>query len=64
MMVRCMKEESKGKAEEELAELFRMFDKGGHEADVAHGEHEFDSLGSSALPKETSTRGHRLTSAS
>lgn len=27
MMVRCMKEESKGKSEEELAELFRMFDK-------------------------------------
>lgn len=27
MMVRCMKEESKGKPEEELAELFRMFDK-------------------------------------
>uniref|UniRef100_G3PHS1 Troponin C, slow skeletal and cardiac muscles n=1 Tax=Gasterosteus aculeatus aculeatus TaxID=481459 RepID=G3PHS1_GASAC len=30
MMVRCMKEESKGKSEEELAELFRMFDKGYH----------------------------------
>ncbi|KAG7218984.1 hypothetical protein INR49_019372 [Caranx melampygus] len=29
MMVRCMKEESKGKSEEELAELFRMFDKNG-----------------------------------
>ncbi|KAG2455893.1 TNNC1 protein, partial [Polypterus senegalus] len=29
MMVRCMKEESKGKPEEELAELFRMFDKNG-----------------------------------
>lgn len=27
MMVRCMKEESKGKSEEELAEVFRMFDK-------------------------------------
>ncbi len=27
MMVRCMKEESKGKPEEELAEVFRMFDK-------------------------------------
>lgn len=27
MMVRCMKEESKGKTEEELAEVFRMFDK-------------------------------------
>uniref|UniRef100_A0AAR2L6T6 Troponin C, slow skeletal and cardiac muscles n=1 Tax=Pygocentrus nattereri TaxID=42514 RepID=A0AAR2L6T6_PYGNA len=29
MMVRCMKEESKGKSEEELAEVFRMFDKNG-----------------------------------
>uniref|UniRef100_A0A674BAC0 Troponin C, slow skeletal and cardiac muscles n=1 Tax=Salmo trutta TaxID=8032 RepID=A0A674BAC0_SALTR len=29
MMVRCMNEESKGKLEEELAELFRMFDKNG-----------------------------------
>uniref|UniRef100_A0A8C8JEK3 Troponin C, slow skeletal and cardiac muscles n=1 Tax=Oncorhynchus tshawytscha TaxID=74940 RepID=A0A8C8JEK3_ONCTS len=29
MMVRCMNEESKGKPEEELAELFRMFDKNG-----------------------------------
>lgn len=29
MMVRCMKEESKGKSEEELAEVFRMFDKYG-----------------------------------
>ncbi|MBN3319492.1 TNNC1 protein, partial [Atractosteus spatula] len=29
MMVRCMKEESKGKSEEELAEIFRMFDKNG-----------------------------------
>ncbi|MBN3325826.1 TNNC1 protein, partial [Atractosteus spatula] len=27
MMVRCMKDDSKGKSEEELAELFRMFDK-------------------------------------
>ncbi|MEQ2157392.1 Troponin C, slow skeletal and cardiac muscles [Goodea atripinnis] len=27
MMVRCMKDDSKGKTEEELAELFRMFDK-------------------------------------
>uniref|UniRef100_A0A671W4D7 Troponin C, slow skeletal and cardiac muscles n=1 Tax=Sparus aurata TaxID=8175 RepID=A0A671W4D7_SPAAU len=26
MMVRCMKDDSKGKSEEELAELFRMFD--------------------------------------
>ncbi|XP_043936338.1 troponin C, slow skeletal and cardiac muscles-like [Protopterus annectens] len=29
MMVRCMKEDNKGKSEEELAELFRMFDKNG-----------------------------------
>ncbi|KAK6308085.1 hypothetical protein J4Q44_G00213560 [Coregonus suidteri] len=29
MMVHCMKEESKGKSEEELAELFRVFDKNG-----------------------------------
>ncbi|XP_045062791.1 troponin C, slow skeletal and cardiac muscles-like [Coregonus clupeaformis] len=29
MMVRCMKEESKGKSEEELGELFRVFDKNG-----------------------------------
>uniref|UniRef100_A0A8C7W3V3 Troponin C, slow skeletal and cardiac muscles n=1 Tax=Oncorhynchus mykiss TaxID=8022 RepID=A0A8C7W3V3_ONCMY len=29
MMVCCMNEESKGKPEEELAELFRMFDKNG-----------------------------------
>ncbi|XP_071020833.1 troponin C type 1a (slow) isoform X1 [Oncorhynchus clarkii lewisi] len=27
MMVRCMKDDSKGKTEEELADLFRMFDK-------------------------------------
>ncbi len=27
MMVRCMKDDSKGKVREELAELFRMFDK-------------------------------------
>ncbi|XP_042568435.1 troponin C, slow skeletal and cardiac muscles-like [Cyprinus carpio] len=27
MMVRCMKDDCKGKSEEELAELFRMFDK-------------------------------------
>ncbi|GCB84858.1 hypothetical protein scyTo_0025566 [Scyliorhinus torazame] len=27
MMVMCTKDESKGKSEEELAELFRMFDK-------------------------------------
>ncbi len=27
MMVRCMKDDSKGKSEEELAERFRMFDK-------------------------------------
>ncbi|KAL1021475.1 hypothetical protein UPYG_G00013780 [Umbra pygmaea] len=27
MMVRCMKDDSKGKSEEELADLFRMFDK-------------------------------------
>lgn len=27
MMVKCMKDDSKGKSEEELAELFRMFDK-------------------------------------
>lgn len=29
MMVRCMKDDSKGKSEEELAELFRMFDRFG-----------------------------------
>ncbi|CAM9364999.1 troponin C, slow skeletal and cardiac muscles [Petromyzon marinus] len=29
MMVRSMKEESKGKSEEELSELYRMFDKNG-----------------------------------
>lgn len=27
MMVRCMKDDSKGKSEEELSDLFRMFDK-------------------------------------
>jgi len=27
MMVRCMKDDSKGKTEEELSDLFRMFDK-------------------------------------
>ncbi|XP_007893497.1 troponin C, slow skeletal and cardiac muscles-like isoform X2 [Callorhinchus milii] len=27
MMVRCMKDDSKGKSEEELAELFRIFDR-------------------------------------
>ncbi|KAF4077821.1 hypothetical protein AMELA_G00192450 [Ameiurus melas] len=27
MMVRCMRDDSKGKSEEELAELFRMFDR-------------------------------------
>uniref|UniRef100_A0A7N4PRG9 Troponin C, slow skeletal and cardiac muscles n=1 Tax=Sarcophilus harrisii TaxID=9305 RepID=A0A7N4PRG9_SARHA len=29
MMVRCMKDDSKGKSEEELSDLFRMFDKNG-----------------------------------
>lgn len=27
MMVRCMKDESKAKSEEELVDLFRMFDR-------------------------------------
>lgn len=27
MMVRCMKDENRGRTEEELAEIFRMFDK-------------------------------------
>lgn len=27
MMVRCMKDDSKGKSEDELSDLFRMFDK-------------------------------------
>ena len=32
MMVRCMKDDSRGRSEEELAELFRMFDKCVHQS--------------------------------